>query len=210
MNNINWKLFIRITVGVSVLIWAIILLISGTELRAPLIAIKKLPSVITIDLILWAGFVKWGWRLRILQGWLVPFPDLQGTWEGTVRTTWSDPDTNESPQPIRAVLIVRQSFLTVSCVMHTQEMTSTSYSTDFLLDNESGVKKLIYSYVSVPRATVRDRSEIHDGTALLKIASKLHRELEGEYWTSRKSTGEITLRYWKPDLLDSFPKELPG
>jgi len=75
----------------------------------------------TIPLVLIAGgfFVSYAWKWRIFRGWLVPFPDLNGTWEGTIQTTWKNLETGEIPGPIPVTLTVKQSFIRMSCVMRT-------------------------------------------------------------------------------------------
>jgi hypothetical protein len=89
--------------------------------------------------------------------------------------------------------------------MHTAEMTSHSYSASYLKDGDSGSCKLVYNYVSKPDVTIRDRSAIHDGTASLEITTKPDRQLHGEYWTSRKTTGTIKLSYRGKEFLERFP-----
>src|SRR5260370_906911 len=72
---------------------------------------KLLPTVVTADGIAVAIFVKWLWRLSPLNGWLVPFPDLNGTWQGTIQTTWIDPKTGVCPPPVPVILCIKQSFV---------------------------------------------------------------------------------------------------
>ena len=78
------------------------------------IAYKTVPVVLIVIGI----FIGYAWRWRIFRGWLVPFPDLNGTWQGSVQTTWIDPTTGKVPDPIPAILTIRQSFVRISCVMH--------------------------------------------------------------------------------------------
>src|SRR5258708_15018435 len=96
------------------------------ELKITWDAFKLLPEVVTIYTILYLIFVIWVWRIPFLQRWLVTFPDLQGTWQGTLQTTWHYPDTDKKPPAIPVILVVKQSFTSISCVMYTQE--SISYS----------------------------------------------------------------------------------
>src|SRR5439155_14864877 len=66
------------------------------------IAYKTIPVVLLVIAI----FVGYAWRWRIFRGWLVPFPNLNGTWEGTIQTTWENPETGQSPAPIPVILII--------------------------------------------------------------------------------------------------------
>ena len=170
--------------------------------------IKIIPSVLTFVMILIALFVKWGWRLKYLQGWLVLIPDLNGTWEGIIQTNWKNPETNEKPGPIPVILTVKQSLTHISCVMRTAEMTSYSIAEDFKLDKDRQIKQLAYIYTSKARLAVADRSTPHDGAIIFDIIGKPVNKLRGQYWTARKSTGEITLTFREKKLLDEVPDDL--
>jgi hypothetical protein len=167
-------------------------------------AIKKIPTVITIDFGVWLFFSKWAWKWKMFQGWLVPFPVLAGTWSGVMKSTWIDPVTGKTPSPISFTLVIKQSFLSVSCAIYTKESISTSYSAEILVDKETKRKQLVYHYTNRPQASARDRSEIHDGTALLDIIGDKPLEIRGEYWTSRKTTGDIEAKFISRELRESF------
>ena len=92
--------------------------------------------------------------------------------------------------------------------MRTEEMTSYSYAEDFILDKEKQIKKLVYSYTSQPNLSVADRSAIHQGTMVFNIIGDPTTKLKGEYWTARKTTGEIELFNREENLLEEFPNDL--
>lgn len=167
-------------------------------------AIRKIPTVITIDFGVWLFFSKWAWKWKIFQGWLVPFPVLEGTWSGVMKSTWIDPATGKTATPIPFTLVIKQSFLSVSCAIYTKESSSTSYSSEILVDKETKRKQFIYHYANRPQASVRDHSEIHDGTAVLDIIGDKLLEMRGEYWTSRKTTGDIEIKFISKELREGF------
>jgi hypothetical protein len=173
-----------------------------------IIIVKLIPKVITIDLLVVSLFSVFLWKLRIFKGWLVPFPDLNGTWKGYIQTTWIDPKTNERPAPIPAILTIKQSFFKISCVMRTAEMTSRSIVSDFVLDKDNQMNRLLYSYDSNPIQTVKERSPQHCGTMAFDIVEKPERKIIGEYWTGRKTTGQIEMNYWKKEKVDYYPEEI--
>ena len=150
-------------------------------------------------------FSKWLWRLRIFRGWLVPFPDVQGTWEGELKSTWKNPQTGQAVPAIPAILVIRQTFSSVSCTLFTQESVSFSTAAQFSLDEESEALHLNYNYTNRPRATLRDRSTIHDGAARLRIVAMPEKSLEGEFWTSRCTTGDLSMKFKSRELLERFP-----
>ena len=205
MKNIKEEVIIWGQLIAFIGIWSFILLITNIPLRINFEAIKKLPDVVMIYSIILFIFIKRGWRIPQLQGWLVPFPDLEGTWEGTLWTTWIDPKTKKIPAPIPLILVIRQGFDSINCVMHTRESDSYSTIANFSKDDGSGIKRLAYVYTNRPDASIRDRSEVHDGAAVLIISSRPKKKLEGEYWTNRKTTGKISLTFKTKESFERFP-----
>ena len=201
MKNLNIKSFAGLAIAFTVSIWLILLYIAGAKLESTWLAFKQLPSVFTIEMVIWGLFVKWGWRFKIFQKWLVPFPFIQGTWKGQLTSTWVNPETQKPLDPIEIVLVIRQTFLSVHCTIMTAESESRSYSASIHIDPESDQKRLVYSYTNKPNIRLRDRSAIHDGTASLLIIGNQPSQLRGEYWTSRKTTGEIDLKFMSRSLV---------
>jgi hypothetical protein len=205
MRNIRHEILLWVHIVSIVLVWTAILYLTGTGLAINWEALKKLPDVVTVYVILSVIFTKWFWRWRIFKGWLVPFPDLQGTWQGELRSNWKDPRTGNVPPPIPMILVIKQSFASISCVMYTSE--SESYSTAAQMDESTGVVRLNYNYTNRPKATLLDRSTMHDGAASLRVVTTPLAALEGPYWTSRCTAGDISLKYRSAELLESFPDE---
>jgi hypothetical protein len=208
MKNINIKYFLYLILGVSIITFFILIRIKNVENINLEAVIDLLPTVITVDVIFLGLFSKYLWKIKFLRDWLVPFPNLNGTWKGYINTTWEDPLTKQRPEPIPAILTIKQSFFNVSCVMRTAEMTSRSIVSDFVLDKENQVKRLFYSYDSNPIQTVKERSPQHCGTVVFDIDESSKITLKGEYWTGRKTTGDIELTFWKKEFLDKYPSEL--
>lgn len=209
MKNLNYKNYIWIIIIMSALIWWIIAKIKGVDLSNLWILLKQTPDVVSMNLLLFAVFARWGWKWRAFQGWLVPFPNLNGSWQGSIKTTWKNPETNKVPEPISVLLTIKQSFLGLSCIMRTSEMTSYSYAEDFRIDNDKQIKQLIFTYLSKPQVSVTDRSPIHEGTIIFDIIESPLKKLSGQYWTSRKTTGEINLTFRENQLLDHLPADFP-
>lgn len=195
MKNIRKEILVWIQLFSFVVIWVAVLFFSGNSLKIGWEAIKKLPDVVTIYVLLVLIFTNWAWRLPIFKGWLVPFPDLQGTWKGTLQSTWIDPATSQKIQPKDVMLVIKQTFSNISCVMYTDESNSFSNTAQINQDDDSGIFRLSYNYINRSKANVRDRSAIHDGAAILKVITEPEKSLEGEYWTSRKTTGDISVKF---------------
>ncbi len=180
-------------------------LVQGFNLQNFFDVLRLIPIVATADGIAYFLFTTWLWRWKRLQGWLIPFPDLNGTWQGQIHTNWID-NEGKTPGPIPTILTIKQTFGQISCVMRTEEMESHSYLEGFCIDKDAQIRRLCYSYTSKPKASLRNRSTPHDGTILFNIIGNPVRKLEGEYWTQRQTTGTVTLSYQTSDLLDEMPK----
>lgn len=195
-------------VVVSAAAWFLLAFFEGLDLSHAQDFFGLIPKVVTVDALLIVVFVKWGWRLRLFQRWLVPFPDLNGTWLGQIVSDWVDPTTDSKLPSIPTMLTIRQSFLHVSCVVSTAEMKSHSYSEGFRVDPDRQLKQIAYSYTSTPRTLVSERSRPHEGTALFDIIDKPSRKLVGKYWTDRKTTGEMVFEFYGPELLEELPGDV--
>jgi hypothetical protein len=207
MKNLNLKPFWYILATYSILVLFVAALVQGFELRSFLDILRLVPIVATADGIAYFVFAAWLWRWKRLQGWLIPFPDLNGTWQGHIQTNWKNVE-DKTPGPIPAILTIKQTFGRVSCVMRTDEMESHSYLEGFCIDKDAQVRRLCYSYTSRPKAALRDRSTPHDGTMLFNIIGKPVHKLEGEYWTQRQTNGTVTLTFRTKELFDEIPSDL--
>lgn len=208
MLNVTIKSSLYILVGISAVAWFSLAYVSGLDLSKVKDFFGLVPKVVSIDLLVIAVFVKWGWKLKIFRGWLVAFPNLNGSWIGFIYSDWKDPATGEKPSPIPVLLTVNQSFFHLSCIMRTSEMESSSYSEGFLIDPDRQIKSIAYSYTSKPRLSLNERSIPHDGTAVFQIIEKSEQKLVGRYWTERLTKGEIRLKYHSKELLEEMPDNL--
>ena len=195
MKNIRDEAIVWVQLVTLIVIWVAILQLTKTPLQINTEALKKLHDVVTVYMVLYVLFIRWGWRLPIFRGWLVPFPDLTGTWEGRLITTWRNPETGEVPAPINIRLVVRHYFDRISCVLYTAESMSWSTAATLYSNNDDAIKRLSYTYINQPKASVRDRSSISNGAAVFRIVEGKGRRLEGQYWTDRRTTGDMELTF---------------
>lgn len=204
MEKINNSIKIHAQIITFLIIWACVVLVTKSYSAVDLwTAVKQIPQAISIYAVAGIVFVKWIWRWKILQGWLIKVPDLQGTWHGQLKSDWIDPQTGKGIDPIPMLLVIKQNFSNIQVTLMTKE--STSYSTTADINTMSGDDLyLTYNYTNRPKATIRDRSAIHDGAAILKIIKNPEPCFEGEYWTSRKTRGEIKLTFKSKALVEKF------
>lgn len=148
---------------------------------------EDITTTVTIVSVICTLFISWVWKWRIFQNWLVPFPCLSGKWLGSINSTYNGDDN-----PIPVEVTIKHHFFNIQIKIKTNESSSISTCGSFDIDEDRGLRQLIYSYQNNPKAKVRNRSEIHYGTTRLEISDNTQ-VLEGEYWTSRKTTGDIKL-----------------
>lgn len=205
MDSIRKEVALWFCIILMLLIWVGVLQLTRTPLAIDWEAVKKLPDAVTIFVGFSFAFTRWLWRWNIFRGWLVKVPDLEGTWDGEFQSTWKNPETNQGIPPMRMVLVIRQTFSSVSCTMFTKESESFSRAAQINADEETGSITVSYNYTNRSKATIRHRSPIHDGAAHLRVVTVPSRMLEGEYWTGRCTTGQMKLSFSSRRLLESFP-----
>lgn len=193
MKNLNKSVFVWLLVGISVGAWITFDSIGVAKPTNVAGIFELLSSVVTVDSLLIAFFLKWGWRWSLLHPWLVPYPNLNGVWVGRIVSTYEAGDTSERIAPVAAEVTIRQSFAEVSCVMQTSEMRSTSALAGFDLNVEQQQKQLAYIYCSRPNLTVAQKSPMHDGAVVLEIIGEPPTKLAGRYWTTRGTQGQLEL-----------------
>ena len=208
MRNANVRTLLWMLLVLSALIWVLLAYFTGLNLSKISDFFGLIPEVITLDFIAITIFVKWLWRWKRFRGWLVPFPDLNGTWLGEIRSEWIDQEKCKKNPLIPAMLTVRQTFFYTSCVMQTKEMRSDSYGEEFKIDEERQIKQFIYSYISRPKNSLQERSNIHYGTVLFEAIESPKMKLKGQYWTDRKTIGEMEFIFHSKKILEELPEEL--
>jgi len=145
MKHLNQKYFVWIIVVLSILIYGgyLGIVVSVKERLAFWDYIIPLSTVVLLDSIFLYFFIKRIWKWKKLYPWLIPFPNLNGTWKGHIKSTWVNPTTGKSPAPIPVILTIKQSFINVSCVMRTEEMESYSFVSDFVIDRDNQILRLV-------------------------------------------------------------------
>ncbi len=186
----NIRIFAFAILGLAFIVYATIFLLTqnldSIDFHK---AITHVSTTISINIILWMIFIAWGWKLKIFYPWLVPFPNLSGDWEGTIKSNWKE----KKLDPIPIEVSITQNFFNVQVRIKTKESRSYSIGASFDIDNERGFQQLFYTYLNTPKAGVRERSEIHYGSTILNFDGFKVTKMDGEYWTDRETTGEITL-----------------
>lgn len=133
-------------------------------------------------------FIKFAWSWSIFRGWLVPFPNLGGEWEGTLKSTYKN-----TPTEIPIKLDIKQTFMHIQIKLYSDESKSNSIVAAFNIDEDRDILQLCYTYHNNPKATLQKKSPIHYGSVILDI-KRNGQQMEGQYWTSRNTTGDISIK----------------
>jgi hypothetical protein len=180
--------------------WAIVLEATKTPFEVNTEALRLLPEAVTVYACFHLLFVVWFWKIPLLRGWLVPLPNLTGTWKGTLTSTWQG-NSESTPLTRDITLIIRQKFSSISCVLYTAESFSESDAAVLKDGGESGVPILSYNYQNTPKVSVRQKSNVHLGAVVLRLhTSPNNRILQGEFWTNRQTAGDMELKFVSREL----------
>ena len=123
------------------------------------------------------------------------FPDLNGRWQGELRSTWIDPKTGKRPGPIKADVTIDMDWFDVSIRMRTDMMQS--FSNRVFLERQKGTKvfRVWYGYGHQPTPTTQAGNPPHDGMAHLEYDADSPGKLRGQYYTSRHTSGDFELKH---------------
>src|SRR5262249_39835583 len=144
------------------------------------------------------------WRIPGVGRKLSKRPDIRGTWRGQLASNWENPETGQRIDPDPEVyLVVRQTFWSVSANLITKESKSCS-TTATIEDDGCGQYQFVAQDRNTPRASVRERSEVHHGSFKLDIGGEPVDRLEGYYWTDRNTMGELEFDQRSGKAVDSF------
>ncbi len=153
---------------------------------------KSLGGAVSATVAALTVFELWLWRLHILQGWFVKRPILIGTWDFTIKSMWTDPETGQRPDPIQATATIRQRYSKLHLHLETPESAGDFVSSN-VVAKDDGTYQIAGVFRNEPRLSVRDRSPIHLGALVLDVVGEpaSPSELKGHYWTDRGTSGEI-------------------
>lgn len=181
MVQFDTKKYISIIASLAIILFVIGVCIVKFDI------IDSMSYSITIVFIVCCLFSKIMWKWKVFQGWLVPFPNLNGAWSGCIESTFEN-----AKKKIQIDVSIKQTFFHVQVCLKTKESKSNSIVASFNIDKDRNIKQLCYTYRNEPKGKLLDRSPIHYGSVLLDI-NVSNEKMEGTYWTERKTSGEIYL-----------------
>lgn len=199
MNKLNNKFFIYILVSVGILFY-LGLLVFEEKLGLQKVLLN-IPKACGFSFIFFLAFEKWLWKWKPFS-FFVPYPYLGGTWQGKLKSSYVFED-GSTPDQIDITLVITQTLFSVSCEMYTEESNSSSVNGTIVNSDAGKMKTLIYTYGNETNASVKHRSNSHQGTAKLRITNK-GKSLKGNYWTERGTIGEMELSHVSTGYADDY------
>lgn len=173
------KVLIKCGVGFGIIIFIILQMIFKS--KSIISNVSTSISITTISIIIYCNYL---WRYVPKS--ISKLPKLFGSWEGVIKSSYDGFD-----KEYKFKINIKQTLINTYIQFSSEESDSTSVTCEIIKNGKDNYI-LIYSYSNEPHQDVKDRSEIHYGTAKLKILDD--KELEGGYFTDRKTTGTMSLK----------------
>jgi len=187
------RIHITVFLGLAIVLWGVVLCIQGTPVSWELM--RPFSAVVGALVVLGLAFDLWLWRLPALHGWFVRRPDLRGTWQVELQSSYVRPGETQPVPPITAYAAVTQTLSRLQIKLMTPE-SSSYFIADHIRPSPSGEGyQVIGVYTNEPKVHLRDAriSEMHQGALLLEThgPSSCPRTMTGKYWTDRRTVGEM-------------------
>ena len=137
-------------------------------------------AIFIFDRFLWS----WGW----LQGWFVHRPHIGGIWDVKINPLTADPTTGKPRSKRTYQYHIQQTYSKLFIRMTNGPESEGESITADIRRLDDGEYELVIVYLNTPKAKIRNRSEIHFGTAKLSIVGNVNSPttLRGSYWPERE------------------------
>lgn len=198
------RLHVSSYIGFTIVIWLIALWVQGMPVLSADF-VKPFGTVVGGITLIVAIFNKYLWSLKIFKGWYVKRPDLRGTWNVELKSSWINPETGEGIEPIYGYAVIRQSLTFLSVRLMTKESRSVLVAHSIEQQEDDDLFRLVGVYRNEPKIELQGvRSEIHHGSFALEIYGSPVYELQGHYWTDRATRGGMKLENKVKKLYDTY------
>jgi len=170
-------------------------------------AIKPFSAAFTVSTMAVLAHEYLFWKVGIFGFRLVKVANYSGVWKVRFQSSYKDKKTGEQIGPLFGFAQIDQTATTFCMRLFTKEARSESFAYSIKLENN--VFQLSIVYRNTPSIVVRaEESRMHNGSAIFESRGFKPSLLEGEYWTERKTTGEMRLYERKKGGIVSFEQGL--
>ncbi len=135
---------------------------------------------VTASIIIICFYEKYLWRYNPFE----KTPRLKDKYSGKIKYKFCGKSGEKNVE-----VFIKQSLLNIRVKIKTNEIVSDSIVSELV--NENGQYILYYTYITTPKSEFSESNPIQYGTARLFFCEG--EKLEGIYWTSRKTKGDIYL-----------------
>jgi hypothetical protein len=191
---------VQVIITIAVLVWAVMLILQGVDLEFGFLrpySVAVGTAVVALNV-----YDKWLWKIPWLEHIPKRPPNLSGTWSGILYSEYVDPKTGEIVPPKKVFMAVEQTASSISIRQLTIE--SQSHSLTASLDKNAGLWVASYTYVNEPLLRHQKRSPMHLGAGVLNIHGSPPTSVDGQYWTSRDTKGEVRFSHRSKQLYTKF------
>lgn len=136
---------------------------------------------ISITLILMGIYERWIWQFNPLE----KVPNIRGEYIGNIEYNF-----NGKLDKKTIIVTIKQSLFSTNVRITTNEITSSTISSNIILENKEYV--LYYIYITNPKSKYIKENPVQYGACKIIVKSKT--ELQGTYWTTQQTTGDIYLK----------------
>jgi len=175
-------------------------------------------STVTVVITVLAGKLLWEPLMSIDVIRKHVFPNLNGTWRGTVTSNWIMPGTQNAIGAIPVTVRLWQDFFQVKMKLQTASGYSRSRTVAVWpdADNDHEEFRLWYIYENETMIPDSGDEQRHEGAGFLTTDNALPTKLRGLYWTNRawrdhkNTAGSIELVRVSPDASFVVPDDSPS
>ncbi|NMA74909.1 MAG: hypothetical protein GX963_12285 [Bacteroidales bacterium] len=150
---------------------------------------------VSITLVISILYEKWIWKKNPLE----KTPKLNKRYIGILEYNYKG-TIGKKDIEVR----IRQSLFRLNIQLVSDEIVSSTITSKIV--EENGHYVLYYTYITNPKSKFSDKNPIQYGTCRFILDDP--NQLEGIYWTSRKTKGDIYLTNWGSDHSSSISSEL--
>ena len=164
----------------------------GAVLPSPLAEVIGTPGVPTFAIFtgIYLLFNRRAWRWPLIRR-FVAQPDLNGTWTGTLESSYEGLEMDESAEAVEPDggdeqfprITVTQTWSHLELVLETESSVSNSTSAKFRTNKS--FPELVLTYVNKPKGEPATELNMHEGTNVLRVTDDADGRLtlEGTYYT---------------------------
>ena len=180
-------------VAIAALVWWITLTCQGTPVTWE--HGRPFTAVVSVLVIIRLLFDRFLWHCPCFHGGVVKRPDLRGTWEVVLKSSYIDPITAKCSADISCYVGVEQTLSELKMHLMTPKSESWSIASHVRPSPSGNGYQVICFYTNEPNIHLRHKriSEMHNGALIIDTHGCGVRpdRLTAKYWTDRKTVGTM-------------------